>query len=181
MTKNLQGGNEKRSLLRRILIYGAAIFILGILQCSFFSRLKPFGAVPDIMLGALCAIALLDGKGVAIVSSVCAGYFIDALGTVSPSFSPLFYLVCAVVSALLAEKLIPKFISFALSMLPLLALKAIYTLTAVTAAYGELPALSAALSLLLSEAISTAVICVPVYFVIKLCTIPICARSKFSF
>ena len=181
MTANHQSGNENRALLRRILIYGAAIFVLGILQCSFFSRLRPFGAVPDLMLGTVCAIALLDGKSASIVSAVCAGYFIDTLGAVSPSFSPLFYLLCATISALLAEKLIPKFISFALAMLPLLALKAIYTLISVTAAYGSFPALSAALRLLVSETLSTAIVCIPVYFLIKLCTIPICARSKFSF
>ncbi len=181
MTSNHVSGTEKRAVLRRIFIYGAAIFFLGILQCSFFSRLKPFGATPDLMLGAVCAIALLDGKGAAAVSAVGAGYFIDALGAVSPSFSPIFYLLCAVTASLLAEKLIPKFISFILSMLPLIAIKAIYTLICLTIAFGSLPSLSAAIPLILSEALSTLIICVPVYFLIKLCTIPICARSKFSF
>ena len=88
----------KRMILRRVIIYGAAVFLIGVLQCSFFSRLKPFGATPDLLLGVIAAIALLDNRESATVAAVAGGFFIDALGAIPPSFSSIFYLVCAVIA-----------------------------------------------------------------------------------
>lgn len=179
--KNISGGAEKRMILRRVLIYGCAAFLLGVLQCSFFSRLKPFGATPDLILGSLCAIALLDNKKSAVVYAIGAGYFIDALGSVSPSFGALFYLVCAVIAVTVAEKIIPQFFSFAILLLPMLVCRALYTYLSLWLSLGSLPPIGASMGLILPEMLSTFVVCLPVYFVIKLCTIPIGARSRFSF
>ena len=74
--RNLTSAGDHRLLLRRIVIYGAAIFFVGIIQCAFFSRLKLFGVTPDLILGTLIAILLLDNKYAAAVAAVGAGYFI---------------------------------------------------------------------------------------------------------
>lgn len=179
--KSISGSGESRWLFRRALIYGLAIFLLGVLQCAFFSRLKLFGATPDLMLGAVCAIALLDSKYAAAVCAVGAGYFIDAIGATTPSFSAVFYLVVVVTVATLAEKLINKLPSFMLLLLPAIALRAVYTFLCVCLTYGKLAPLSCLWTLILPEAICTLICCIPVFYLIKLCTIPISSRSKFSF
>lgn len=181
MMKATSGGAEKRIILRRVLIYGAAAFILGVLQCSFFSRLKPFGATPDIILGSLCAVAMLDNKKTAMVYSIGAGYFIDSIGAVSPSFGALFYLFCAVIATTLAEKLIPRFFSYAVLLLPAVLCRAAYTYLCLWLSAGALPPIGLSIGIILPEAISTFVLCLPIYFLIKICTIPIGARSRFTF
>ncbi len=168
-------------LLRRLIVYGIAIFLIGVLQCSFFSRLSPFGSTPDLIISAVCAIALLDNKKAALVCAIAAGYFIDALGSTAPSFSALFYLLAATLAIIIGEKLIPKLLSFLLLMLPMLALRGAGTYLNLWIAVGKLPALSVFGSVILPELLSTLTLCVPVYFLIKLCMLPIGARNKFSF
>jgi hypothetical protein len=172
---------EKRMLLRRIIIYTLLFFFLGVMQCSFFSRLKPFGAVPDIVLGGICAILMLDNKRSAAVCAVAAGYFIDALGAVPPSFSPLFYLICVAVLGRVSDKLMPSALSYALLMLPALLLRAAYTYVSIWINMASAPALGTALiRVMLPEALSTFVFCLPIYFLVKLCMLPIGAKGRFE-
>ena len=168
---------EKRILLRRILIFGGAFFLLAILQCSFFSYLKPFGATPDIVLGGICAAIMLDNKKTAAVCALGAGYFIDALGSPTLAFSPLFYLICVAVVGWISDKLIPRFASFCVLLLPALLLRAIYTYASLWIHTQSFPAVIPLVSIILPEIISTFVFCLPVYFVIKLCLIPIDAKG----
>ena len=181
MMQTRQGGAEKRMILRRVLIYGAAAFILGVIQCSFLSRLKPFGATPDVILGSLCAICMLDNKKTAAVYAIGAGYFIDAIGATSLSFGALFYLLCAFLASALAQKLIPRFFSYALALLPLLVCRAVYTYLCLWLSARALPPVGLSLGIILPEALSTFVLCLPVFFLIKLCTLPIGARGRFTF
>ena len=179
--KRLSSSGEKRMVLRRLIVYSIAIFFIGVLQCAFFSRLAPFGATPDLMLCAICAIAMLDNKKSALICAIAAGYFLDALGSTSPSFSALFYLVAATVAVLIGEKLIPQLLSFLLLMLPMLALRAVGTYINLWIAAGMLPSASVILGTIFTEGISTLALCIPIYFLIKLCMIPIGTRNKFSF
>ena len=180
--KSIATSGERRTLLRRIIIYSIVIFFLGVLQCSFFSRLSPFGATPDMMLALVCAIALIDTeKRAAWVAGIGAGYFIDALGATAPSFSALFYFVCATFAIIMGEKLIPKLLSFLLLMIPMLVLKALCTYSNLWVATGIRPPFSVMGGVILPELLSTLVLCIPIYFLIKLCMLPIEARSKFSF
>lgn len=172
---------DKRMLVRRILVYGAAFFLLCTLQCSFFSRLKPFGAVPDITLGAMCGILMLDNKRAAAVCAVCAGYFIDALGAVPPSFSPLFYLLCVVILGAISDKIMQSFLSYAVLLVPTVLLRAAFTFVNMWIYMKAFPAISVLWTVLLPEMLSTFVFCLPVYFVIKLCVLPIEAKGHFKF
>ena len=172
---------DRRILARRIVVWSIAFFVLCILQCSFFARLKPFGAVPDITLGALCGVFMLDNKWSASICALGAGYFIDALGAVAPSFSPLFYILAVAVIGALSEKMMPRFLSFAVLLIPASALKCLFTYLEIWVYMGARPALSCVTDVLLPEFISTVVVCLPIYFVIKLCVIPIEAKGRFSF
>lgn len=170
---NFSGAGDRRLLARRIIIFGLVAFFLGIAQCSFFARLRPFGAVPDIMLGSLCAIIMLDNRKSGAVYAVAAGYFIDAIGAVLPSFSPLFYLLCVVCIGKISEKMMPRFVSFAVLMLPAVVLRALFTCVNMCIVAGDVPAWSVLLSTVLPEMLCTFVFCLPVYFLIKLCMLPI--------
>lgn len=178
--KKLVDTGEKRMLWRRIIIYGIAFFVLAILQCAFFSRLKPFGATPDLILGGICAVMLLDDKKAAAVCAVGAGYFVDALGAVHLSFSPVFYLLCVACIGFITDKLIPGLASFSLSLLPAVLLGAVRTYISIWVSFSALPSLLAVWKILLLEIVVTVIFSIPVYFIIKLCTVPIDAKGRFN-
>ncbi len=171
---------EKRMLLRRIIIYSILFFVIGVAQCSFFSRLKPFGVTPNIVLGAICAVIMLDGKKSAAICAISAGYFIDALGAVPPAFSPLFLLACVAILGKLSDKMMPQFVSFAVLILPATLINSAYTYVTLWINVGTLPPLSAFITVIFPEMLSTFLFCLPIYFIVKLCTLPIDVKGHLS-
>ncbi len=59
------------------------LFVASIAQVSIFSEMRVFGAVPDLLLVTLVAVALLRGSVVGAVGGFFAGLLVDtaALGT----------------------------------------------------------------------------------------------------
>lgn len=172
---------EKSGVFRRILIYGLAIFFIGIFQCAFFSHLKPFGATPDLVLGAVCAILLTDNKHSALICAVCGGYFIDAIGAVPPCFSTVVYVIAVALTFNVAQKLLARLPSYLILLLPCVMVRAIFTYLSLCITFGSIAPISSVASVILPEAISTICFSIPVYFLIKLCYLPIKSRTKFSF
>ncbi len=172
-TKKFSPPSDSRTVWRRLALYAPTFFFLVILQCAFFSRLKPFGAVPDITLGALCAVLMLDNKKAAAVCAVAAGYFTDALGSHTPSFAPVFYLLCIVLVGALTDKMLPRFAPFCLCLVPAAALGSVYTVLCIFIGAGALPDALALFKTLAGGAFGTFLFSLPVYFLIKLCTLPL--------
>ena len=171
---------DRRMLLRRLFVYSALFFLLGIAQCSFFSALKPLGATPDIVLGGLCGVIMLDNKRVAAIAAIASGYFIDAIGAVPPSFSPLYYLICVAILGYVSDKMMPRFVSFAILMLAACAPLSVYTVIGMRFSAGALPPLSVLAPTVLSTSASTLVFCLPIYFIVKLCMLPIDAKGNLT-
>jgi rod shape-determining protein MreD len=61
----------------------ALLFVAAVFQVSVFSQVHVFGAVPDVMLVTLVAVALLRGSVVGAIGGFCAGLVVDTatLGT----------------------------------------------------------------------------------------------------
>jgi rod shape-determining protein MreD len=61
----------------------ALLFVAAVFQVSVFSQVHVFGAVPDVMLVSLVAVALLRGSVVGAIGGFCAGLVVDTatLGT----------------------------------------------------------------------------------------------------
>ena len=178
--KRFSDTSERRMLLRRLFVYAALFFFLGIAQCSFFSALKPFGSTPDVVLGGLCAVIMLDNKRAAAVAAVAAGYFVDAIGAVPPSFSPLYYLIAVAILGYVADKMMPRFISYAVLMLAASVPLTIYTVIGIRISAGALPAFPVLALTVLSTCVSTAVFCLPLYFLVKLCMLPIGVKGSLT-
>jgi rod shape-determining protein MreD len=65
----------------------ALLFVAAVFQVSVFSQVHVFGAVPDVMLVTLVAVALLRGSVVGAIGGFCAGLVVDTatLGTLGLS------------------------------------------------------------------------------------------------
>ncbi|MBE6549814.1 MAG: hypothetical protein E7670_05240 [Ruminococcaceae bacterium] len=180
--RNTNTRGIRPELIKRVIIYGILILLISSAQCSFFAGLKICPATPDLVIGIVLAVSLLDSIRSAAAVGIAAGFVTDALGsTGSFSFSALFYLVCAVILGSIACKMLPRFLSFLCLLIPALALRAVYTTLCVCLKLHSVPPLSILASLVLPEIIVTAVLCIPLYPIVKLCVIPVKSRSRFSF
>ena len=136
-------------------------------------------ATPDLMLGAVIALTLLDGRASAAIVAVAGGVCVDALGGVGVSLSPMLYLAAVLTVGLLSEKMLPSFLSFMLLLLPSLVLRALFSVFGVWAFVGEIAFPSGFLGgVLLPEALSTFVFCLPIYFLVSLCLLPLKDRRE---
>ena len=169
-------------LIKRVIIYGTLVLFTAVAQCSFFSQLDICPATPDLVIGIVIAIALLDSVSSAAAVGVAAGFVTDALGSVgSVAFSAVFYLIVAVLLGTLAQKMLPRFMSWLCLLIPALALRAVYTLICLSVSAHAFAPISLMGAVLIPELITTAILCIPAYPLVKLCVIPMKARSRFSF
>ncbi len=180
--RNMKTHGVRPELIKRVIIYGILILLTSCAQCSFFAGLKICPATPDLIIGVVLAVSLLDSIKSAAAVGIAAGFVTDSLGSAGNfSFSALFYLVCAVILGSIACKMLPRFLSFLCLLIPALALRAAYTMLCVFLKIHAIPPLAILPSLLLPEIIVTAVLCIPLYPIVKLCVIPMKSRSRFSF
>ncbi len=174
--KNLADTGHRLLFWRRVIVYSILFFLLGVLQCAFFSPLSILGGTPDIVLGGVCALSMLDNKKAAAVCAVGGGYFLDALGSQGLSFSPLFYLLCVVIIGRISEKMMPSIVSYGVCLLPAAALGAAYTFVNLWIALGVFPTIKVLLGAILPYILSTVICCLPIYFVVKLATLIVLPR-----
>ena len=170
--------SKSQLLLRRSFVYCPVIFLIAIIQCSFFAELRILSAVPDLILGLVVGIAMLDSQKAAVVCGVGAGFVIDAIGSSGLSLSPLFYMLIGALCGALAKKMLPRFLSWALNLLIFSAAKALLTILNLMYLPGGFSFADSLLSTLLPEFICTFIICLPIYFVVKLCMIPIDSKRQ---
>ncbi len=161
------GGGFRPTLWKKILVYGVLLLLLTAAQCSFFGGLSFLPAVPDLLLGALMALTLLDHRPTAAVTAVAGGFLCDALGSTGVSLTPLFYLLTVALAGILAEKMLPRFWSFLLLMFPASLLGLGYS--ALRAAIGGISPLAILRGTLLPQLFLTILCALPLYPLALLC------------
>lgn len=123
---------------------GALILIFALLQTTVFARFRPFGAIPDLMLPLVIAIAMTEGEKWGAVCGLIAAYVIESLGGGDFSLLPLLCMAagyfCPIITELYLTDSIPvRIIYTAVSTLA----RSVHTLfcLALTAVHFDLPAL----------------------------------------
>ena len=174
--------NEARrsAILRRIFIYTPLFFILGVAQCSFFTELSFISAVPNIVMGAIAAIALLDSQRASIVCALASGFMIDALGSSGISLSPIAFLVIALAASEISKKILPTFISYLAVLVPSAIINTAFTVIKIFFATKELRFLSILKTILLPEFILTLIFSLPLFFIIGFFARMVDKKSKFK-
>ncbi|MBR2354577.1 MAG: rod shape-determining protein MreD [Clostridia bacterium] len=162
----------RSELLWRLLCYGLLILILSSAECSFFPTLRFLPAVPDLLLSAVVAVSMLDNRRASLVFAVAAGLISDAICGVGAPLSALLYLTVATVVGTLGEKMLPRYGSYLVLMLPALLLRAAASiLLAVFGGVSESLWLFLRLRLI-PEAAVTAGTSLVLYFLVKLSMLP---------
>ena len=170
----------KMAVIKRIIIYGITFFILGVAQCSFFNELSFLSATPNIILGAVAAVSLLDSQRAAAICGIASGFMIDALGGTGISISPIEFLCVALLCSEIAKKILPTFISWVLLLIPASLLGAVFTVANVFLLIGKFHVSDILKTVLLPETVLTVIFSLPLFFIIKLCVRLADAKNKFK-
>lgn len=174
-----QNASIKLSVMRRAIFYGVLFFILCVAETSFFGQLSFLPVVPNLALGGVAAVALLDEERCAVICGIAAGFLADAIGGSGISLSPIIFLLVAIVCAEISKKMLPHFLSWLIIMLVAAVLGAFGTVLNI--ALNSSVAISAIFkSVILPELLATYFISLPIFFLVKLCVRFSDAKTKFK-
>ena len=183
MRQDIKKSGASRMIARRIVIYSIMTLILGCAQCAFFPFLDFCPATPDLILGMLLAISLLDDQKSAAICAVGAGFFIDTVGSSGIVLSPIVYLFFVVLIGTLSRKVLKSFASFVLLLIPSVIYRGAITLAMIFFRNGVSTPISASMftQVIIPEMLISGLLCMPIYFIVKLCSGTFENHSRFSF
>ncbi len=180
MTFHQKNDTARFAVIKRIIIYSIFFFILGIAQCSFFANLSFLSTVPNLVLGALASVALIDSQKSTTVCAIASGFMIDALGGAGISLSPLVYLAIALVCSAIARKMLPSFFSWLIILLSAVLMNALYSFVYILVSFSEISIVETIKSILLPEAVCTFVLSLPIFFITLKCVDIADTKNKFK-
>lgn len=94
--------------IRYTVLVGLLLTLIAVLQVSFFSRFRLFGAVPDLMICTVLCLAFFSGKYMGAVTGIAAGFLIEAMGSTGITLLPICYLFCGYIAGHYARAVIPR-------------------------------------------------------------------------
>ncbi len=94
---------EKEPILRCLLMLTQIVFF-ALLQTTLFTRFRPFGAVPDLMLPLVIGIGMTVGERYGAVAGLLAAFTIESLGGAPLTILPLLYMPAGYVCGILTDQ-----------------------------------------------------------------------------
>ena len=101
-------GSTGLSEVSKCLVYTLFSVMLITVSSSFLYSLGYRGAVPDLILSAVVAVAYYEGERTAAVFGMLSGFALEAVGSTGFSILPLFYMLVGCVSSALFLKILGK-------------------------------------------------------------------------
>lgn len=102
---SLRGWRLKASIeiepIIRALVCLVLISFFALLQTTLFARFRPFGAVPDLMLPLVVAIAMIAREKWGAVCGILAAFVIESLGGATVTILALLYMPVGYICGLL--------------------------------------------------------------------------------
>ncbi len=159
------------TVIRKTIVWGVVLFLLAVFQTSFCSRVAaaiPHGAVPDLMLAAVIAIAIFDSERAGALAGIAAGFLIGALGGTGLNFLPLVYFLCGYVCGIWSTmSLSANFPSWCIYMPAGGAVRGIATLVGIAYSYADYSFFAVLRQRMLPEFFITLLVSPLVYFLVR--------------
>ena len=164
-----------------IVVYGIFAAIMAVLQTTLMPRIPVYGAIADIVIGAVCCIGIYRGENKAGAFGLFAGLCVDALGTTGVSLLPLFYTlvgyVCGRIGANAREG--ARFSAYLITIPFVCLARTLFSfLNHIINYFGDIDFGILFLYILLPEFVYTLVVCIPVFVIVKFFEIPIIIARK---
>ena len=161
---------SKRRITAKCLVYGGVVFILAVLQSTFFAVFRLWGAIPDLLLGAVLTVAVIEDERAGAVVGVAAGFFVESAGGVGFTVLPLYYMLCGYVCGVCAVYMLRRnFASWFVYTLIAYISRAAVTLIYMGATLPELRIITIFFDTLVPEYFGSLICAVPIYFLTRLC------------
>ncbi len=91
---------DPETILKGVVI-GALLVLFTLLQTTLFTRFRPFGAIPDLVLPFVIAVGVIEKEKWGGVVGLISAYVIDAAGGTSITLLPLLYVPCGIAAGYL--------------------------------------------------------------------------------
>ncbi|MBE6598306.1 MAG: hypothetical protein E7638_02550 [Ruminococcaceae bacterium] len=91
---------EWDSILKGI-VCGVLVVLFSLLQTTIFTKFKPFGAVPDLILPLVVAISMTEREKWGAIVGIAAAFVIESLGGSSVTLLPLLYMPAGYICGIL--------------------------------------------------------------------------------
>ena len=78
--------------LVKIIILAALLVLFSLIETTIFTKFKPFGAVPDLILPLVIAVAMSEREKWGAIFGVIAAFVIESLGGSSLTLLPILYM-----------------------------------------------------------------------------------------
>ncbi len=154
-------------------VCGVLLILFSLLQTTLFSRFRPFGAVPDLILPLVVAVAMSEREKFGAIFALVAAFVIESLGGGGVSILPLLYVpVGYLVGALSVYYFRDSFTVRAMYTVATSLLRALFTLFALLATVGGITFLSLMGDAVLPELLGSIIFAPLPHFAAKLCLRP---------
>ncbi len=87
----------------KIVFIAVLLLIFVLLQTTIFSRFRPFGAVPDLMLSLVIAVSMSEGERWGAGTALAAAFLLEALGSTGPTLLPILYVAAGCLCPLITD------------------------------------------------------------------------------
>ena len=160
-------------VLMKGVVCGLMILFFALLQTTVFSRFRPFGAVPDLMLPLVIAIAMTEGEKWGAVCGLAAAFLIESLGTTGATLLPLLYAAagyfCPILTTLYFTDSLPVRILYTAAAGIGRSLMTLLYLSLHVTDFSFLPLMG---SVILPEYAATFCLSLPVHLIVRFCLHP---------
>ncbi len=159
-----------QSVAKKSAFWFLVLFLCAVVQTSLLSRYRLFGAVPEIVLPTVVAIGIFDKERTGTIAGIMGGVIVDALGGGWLSLSPIVYMACGCISALLSYSILRReFISWLSATAVSLV---VHSVISVISALIMIKTLAAGfsdiiLTLVIPQYFSSIIMSIPMYFIIR--------------
>ena len=154
-------------------VCGVLLILFALLQTTLFSRFHPFGAVPDLILPLVVAVAMSEREKFGAIFGLVAAFVIESLGGGAVSILPLLYMpVGYLVGALSVYYFRDSFTVRAMYTVATSLLRALFTLFTLLATVGGITFISLMGDAVLPELLGSIIFAPLPHFAAKLCLSP---------
>ncbi len=158
------------------LAYTVLAVLFTVLQTTLVCRYQILDAVADIVIGVIVYLGIYRGEKTAALFGLFIGLCIDGLSGVGVSFLPLFYCLCGFVCATIGSnaKDNAKFAAFLVTIPAVCLSRTVITFIDCLLKYGNTVNYKQfLLSTALPEFLSTLILCLPVFLIVKIYETPL--------
>lgn len=174
--KRVRGGvgiSIDADILIKSAIVGALLILFALLQTTLFSRFRPFGVVPDLILPLVVAVAMSEREKFGAIFGIVAAFVIESLGGGAVSILPILYMpVGYIVGALSVYYFRDSVVVRALYTVITSLLRALFTIFTLLATVGGITFISLMGDAVLPELLANVIFATLPHFAVKLCLRP---------